>query len=85
MLDAAPDGLQQKIVCQLDEEFRVHLIMLHHASGDEFRAYIKADYRRFYEGGFYPDIVAFHLKKLQFKIEFIKFCRKFVIAGQPTS
>jgi hypothetical protein len=84
MLDAAPNDLRERI-CELDEKSRAHLIMLNHASGDEFRAYIKDDYRRLYRGSFYSNRVAFQLKKLQIKIVFVKFCRKLFFVGQHAS
>jgi len=84
MLDAAPEELREKI-CRMDEESRAHCIMLIHANRDEFRAYIKADYRRFYGGGFSPNVVAFHLFKLRVEIGLVKYLRKFLMAEQPTA
>ncbi len=84
MLDAAPPELHEKL-SQLDEIFRAHLIMLNHASGDEFRAHLKADYKRLFGGSEAVNIVWFHLFKLRIKIGFIKFCRKVIFIGHPAS
>lgn len=84
MLDAAPEKLKQRI-CQLDIEYRAHWLMLFFATGDEFRAYIKANPKRFWSHLFTDNIIGYHLSMLRAKLWFSKFCRKIAIVAFPAS
>jgi hypothetical protein len=84
MLDAAPDKLKQRI-CQMDIEYRAHWLMLFFATGDEFRAFIKADPKRFWSHTFTDNIIRYHLSMLRAKLWFAKFRRKIAIVAFPAS
>jgi hypothetical protein len=84
MLDAAPEKLKQEI-SQLDIEHRAHCLMLFFATGDEFRAFIKADPKRIWFHAFTDNIVGYHLSKLRIRLWFSKFCRKIAIVAFPAS
>jgi hypothetical protein len=84
MLDAAPENLKQKI-SQLDIEYRAHWLMLFFTTGDEFRAFIKADPKRFWAHTFTDNIVGYHLSMLRAKLWFSKFCRKIAVVAFPAS
>jgi hypothetical protein len=75
MFDAAPAELKQKI-SELDIEHRAHWLMLFFTTGDEFRAFIKADPKRFWANSFTSNIVWYHLSKLRVKLWLGKICRK---------
>jgi hypothetical protein len=79
MLALAPDELRQKI-CKLDEESRADFIMLNHATGDEFRAYMKSHLGRLFWMLFTDNYVAFQLSKLRIKVWFADFFRKIAFA-----
>ena len=79
MLDAAPEPLRNKI-CQLDVEYRAHWLMLFFASGDEFRAFTRANPKRFWAQLFTSDIVGWHLGLLRVKICFGNVLRALAIA-----
>ena len=84
MLDAAPSGLKEKI-SQMDIEDRAHCFMVFFATGDEFRAFIKADPKRFWSHAFTDNIVRYHLSMLRAKLWFGKFCRKIAFVAFPAS
>jgi hypothetical protein len=84
MLDAAPEKLKQKI-SQLDIEYRAHWLMLFFATGDEFRAFIRANPKRFWSDAFTDNIVGYHLSMLRAKLWFSKFCRKIAVVAFPAS
>jgi hypothetical protein len=82
--DAAPAGLKEK-VSQMDIEYRAHGFMLFFATGDEFRAFIKASPKRFWSHIFADNIVGYHLSILRAKLWFAKCCRKVAIVAFPVS
>jgi hypothetical protein len=84
MFDAAPADLKEK-VSQLDIEHRAHWFMLFFATGDEFRAFIRADPKRFWSYPFNDNIVAYHLSLLRAKLWFTKCCRKVATVAFPAS
>ena len=84
MLDAAPAKLKQKI-SQMDIEYRAQWLMLFFATGDEFRAFIRADRKRFWSPGFTDNIVWYHLSILRVKLWFGKLRRKIAIVAFPAS
>lgn len=84
MLDAAPEQLKNKI-CQLDVESRAHWFMLFWATGDEFRAFIKADTKRLWANSFNSNIVGYHLSKLRVKLWLAKIYRKIAIVELSAS
>ena len=84
MFDAAPAGLKEKI-SQMDIEYRAHWLMLFWSTGDEFRAFIRADPKRFWSHTLTDNIVRYHLSKLRVKLWFSKFCRKIAIVAFPAS
>ena len=84
MLDAAPEELKQKI-CQLDIAYRAHWLMLFFATGDEFRAFIKANPKRIWSHTFTDTIIAYHLSMLRAKLCLGKSWRKIAIVTFPAS
>jgi hypothetical protein len=84
MLDAAPEKLKQKI-SHMDIEDRAHWLMLFFATGDEFRAFIRADPKRFWSHTFTDNIVRYHLSKLRVKLWFTRLRRKIAIVAFPAS
>ena len=84
MFDAAPSGIKEKI-SQMDIEYRAHLLMLFFATGDEFRAFIKASPKRIWEHSFTSNIVGYRLSVLRVKLWVSKFCRKIAIVAFPAS
>ena len=84
MFDAAPAALKQKI-SQMDIEYRAHCFMLYFSSGDEFRAFIRADPKRFCNHLFTDNVIAFHLSVLRIKLWVKKVCRKIAIVAFPAS
>ena len=84
MLDTAPEKLKQKI-CQLDIEYRAHWLMLFFTTGDEFRAFIRADPKRFWSHTFTDNIIGYHLSMLRAKLWLAKLCRKIAIVAFPAS
>jgi hypothetical protein len=82
IFDAAPAKLKTKI-SQLDIEFRAHWLMLFWSTGDEFRAFIRADPKRFLGGSFNINVVAYHLSVLRIKLWFTKTYRKVTYAIFP--
>lgn len=84
MLDAAPSGLKEKI-SQMDIKDRAHCFMLFFATGNEFRAFIKADPKRIWSHAFTDNIVRYHLSMLRIKLWFGKFCRKIAFVAFPAS
>jgi hypothetical protein len=84
MFDAAPSGLKEKI-SQMDIEDRAHCFMLFFATGDKFRAFIKADPKRFWAHAFTDNIVRYHLSMLRIKLWFSKSWRKIAIVTFPAS
>jgi hypothetical protein len=79
MLAVAPDELKRKI-CKLDEESRADFIMLNHATGDEFRSYMKNHLGRLFWMLFTDNYIAFQLSKLRIKVWFADFFRKIAFA-----
>jgi hypothetical protein len=75
MFDAATAALQQKI-SEMDIEYRAHCFMLFFSTGDEFRAFIKVNPRRFWSHLFTDNIIAYHLATLRVKLWFTKTYRK---------
>lgn len=71
-LDAAPANLKEKI-SQMDVEYRAYWLMLFFATGDEFRAFIRADPKRFWSHTFTDNIVRYHLSKLRLQTWIFKF------------
>jgi hypothetical protein len=59
--------------------------MLFFTTGDEFRAFIKADPKRFWAHTFTDNIVGYHLSMLRAKLWFSKFCRKIAVVAFPAS
>ena len=84
MLDAAPEKLKQKI-SQLDMEYRAHWLMVFFATGDELRAFIKADKKRFWSHLFTDYLIGYHLSMLRVKMWFTKLHRKIAIVAFPAS
>ena len=84
ILDAAPEPLRNKIL-QMDVEDRAHWLMLFWATGDEFRAFIKADSKRFWAHAFTGNNVGYHLSMLRAKLWFAKLFRKIATVAFPAS
>jgi hypothetical protein len=84
MLDVAPEKLKQKII-HLDIEDRAHWLMLFWSTGDEFRAFIKADTKRIWTHSFNSNIVGYQLSKLRVKLWLAQTFRKIVIVAFPAS
>ena len=84
MLDAAPEKLKQKI-CQLDIEYRAHFLMLFFATGDEFRAYVKANPKLLWSHAFNDNIIAYHLSMLRAKLWFAKLRNKIAVVAFPAA
>jgi hypothetical protein len=84
MLDAAPVELKQKI-SELDIEYRAHFLMLFFATGDEFRAFIKADKKRLWSKIFTDKIIAYQLSMLRVKLWLGKFRRRIATVAFPSS
>lgn len=84
MFEATPAGLKEKIG-QLDIEFRAHCLMLYFATGDEFRAFIRADPKRLWCHASNDNIVWYHLSILRTKLWFTRFCRKIATVAFPSS
>jgi hypothetical protein len=84
MLAAAPAKLKQKIG-QMDMEYRAHWLMLFFATGDEFRAFIKSNPKRFWAHTFTDNIIGYHLSKLRVKLWLAKFRRKIATVAFPAS
>ena len=61
------------IVCQLDLESRAELFMLHFATGDEFRAYVKRRRAKLLRVIFADNIVLFYLVKSRVQNMIFKF------------
>jgi len=80
MFDAAPAELKQKI-SEMDIEYRAHCFMLLFSTGDEFRAFIRADLKRFWSHTATDNVVLYHLSVLRLKLWFAKTYRKVM----PTS
>jgi hypothetical protein len=78
MLDAAPDQLRKRI-CQMDIEYRAHWLMLFFATGDEFRAFIKANPKRLWSHTITDNIIGYHLSVLRAKIWLRKIPRALAI------
>ena len=84
MLDAAPEELRDKLLA-IDAEYRAQCFMLLFSTGDEFRAFIKADPKRLWSDAFTSNIVGYQLSKLWAKIWLRNFCRKLVFVAFPSS
>ena len=84
MLEAAPEKLKQKI-CELDIECRAHFLMLFFATGDEFRAFTRADPKRFWSNLLTDITVGYHLSRLRAKFWFSKLRRKIAVVAFPAS
>jgi len=82
-LDAAPDDLKEKVI-QLDTESRAHWLMLGYATGDEFRAFVRASPKRIWSGGFNDNIVRYHLSKVWVRLWFAKVYRRITFAAFRT-
>ena len=54
-------------------------------TGDEFRAFIKADPKRFWSHTFTDNVVRYHLSKLWLKLWVSKLCHKIAIVSRPLS
>ena len=84
MLDAASANLKEKI-SQMDVEYRAYWLMLLFATGDEFRAFIKANPKRFWAHTFTDNIIGYHLSMLRAKLWISKLCCKIAIVAFPVS
>jgi hypothetical protein len=84
MFDAAPAALKQKI-SQMDIEYRAHWLMMFFSTGDEFRAFMKANPKRFWSHIATDNVVLYHLLVLRAKLWFSKFSRKVAIIAFPAS
>ena len=82
MFDAAPAALKEKI-SKLDVEYRAHWLMLFWASGEEFRAFVKTNPKRFWSHTFTSNIVWYHLAKLRVKLWGISLRRKITVVAFP--
>jgi hypothetical protein len=84
ILDAAPEQLRSAI-CRMDVAYRAHWLMLFWAAGDDFRAFIKANPKRFWSHLFTDNIVRYHLSKLRVKLWFAKSFRKIAFPLFPAA
>ena len=84
MFDAAPAALKQKI-SQMDIEYRAHWFMLFFSTGDEFRAFIRANPKRFWSHLPTDNVVLYHLSVLRVKLWLRKFYWKIAAVAFPTS
>lgn len=84
MLDAAPDDLKNKILA-LDAEYRAHWLMMAFSTGDEFRAFVRENPKRYWSHAFTPNVVAYHLSKLRIKAWLDSFFRKIAVVAFPIS
>jgi len=84
MFDAASVALKQKI-SRMDIEYRAHWLMLFWATGDEFRAFVRANPKRFWSHMFTSNVVWCYLSVLRVKSWFSNFFRKIAIVAFPSS
>jgi len=84
VLDAAPEQIRNEI-CRMDVDYRANWLMLFWATGDEFRAFIRANPKRFWSQFFTDNIVRYHLSKLRVKFWLANSFRKITVTLFPTA